>query len=200
MSSIAGTFGGEWQSGSDLKAGFLHAREVNMLPTLVEQYRRWFDYEKDSHRQVLASLDTVPEENRGSEPFQKALSILGHIIAARRTWLHRFEPSKFEKPTELFPTGATRNSLEADLTAMERDWSEYFQRLTDSELERVFTYQSSDGHGFRNVVNDVLTQLYGHSLYHRGQIASLVRAAGGEPARTDFIFWSRESIDPASAS
>ena len=36
------------------------ALEVIMLPTLVEQYRRWFEYEKDSHRKVLASLETGP--------------------------------------------------------------------------------------------------------------------------------------------
>ncbi len=53
-----------------------------MLPTLVEQYRRWFEYEKDSHRKVLDSLETVPAENRGSEPFQKAMRLMGHIVAA----------------------------------------------------------------------------------------------------------------------
>ena len=167
-----------------------------MLPTLVEQYRRWFECEKDMHRLVLASLDTVPEEKRGSEPFQKALSLMGHIIAARRAWLHRFEPSTFERPAELFPTNATRESLEAGLAAMERDWSGYFGRLDEVELARAFDYVTSEGTKFRSVVADVLTQLYGHSLYHRGQIASLVRAAGGEPARTDFIFWTRESIEP----
>jgi uncharacterized damage-inducible protein DinB len=171
-----------------------------MLPTLVEQYRRWFEYEKDSHRQVLASLDTVPEDGPGSEPFQKAMNIMGHIIAARRTWLHRFDPTRFQRPAELFPTAATRESLKADLAAMERDWSGYFQRLTESELGRNFTYQTSEGQPFRSIVTDVLTQLYGHSLYHRGQIASLVRAAGGEPARTDFIFWTREAAEPRSAS
>ena len=171
-----------------------------MLPTLVEQYRGWFEYEKDSHRKVLASLETVPEEGRRSEPFQKALNIMAHIVAARRMWLHRFEPSSFERPANLFPTDATRDGLLADLAVMERDWSDYFQRLTESELERVFTYQTSEGLWFRSVVTDVLTQVYGHSLYHRGQIASLVRAAGGQPAMTDFIFWSRESIAPPSSS
>ncbi len=171
-----------------------------MLPTLVEQYRRWFEYEKDSHRQVLASLESVPEEGRGSEPFQKAQSLMGHIIAARRMWLHRFEPSSFERPAELFPTSATRESLEAGLATMERDWSAYFGRLNEHELARAFDYVTSEGTNFRSVVVDVLTQVYGHSLYHRGQIASLVRAAGGEPARTDFIFWTRESIAPPSSS
>ena len=26
----------------------------------VEQYRRWFEYEKDSHRKVMASFESVP--------------------------------------------------------------------------------------------------------------------------------------------
>jgi uncharacterized damage-inducible protein DinB len=68
--------------------------------------------------------------------------------------------------------------------------------LSDDEIQRAFVYKSFEGDWFRSVVADVLTPLYGHSLYHRGQIASLVRAAGGQPAATDFIFWSREPIPP----
>lgn len=82
---------------------------------------------------------------------------------------------------------------------MERDWSGYFARLNDMELQRAFTYAAFDGARYRSTVVDALTQLHGHSLYHRGQIASLVRAAGGQPAQTDFIFWSREPAGPADA-
>ena len=46
-------------------------------------------------------------------------------------------------------------------------------------------------------VEDILTQLHGHSLYHRGQIALLLRAMGAEPVSTDFVFWTRESLGPA---
>lgn len=46
----------------------------------------------------------------------------------------------------------------------------------------------------RYVVEDILTQLFGHSWYHRGQIALLVRACGGQPAETDFVFWTREPV------
>ena len=67
-------------------------------------------------------------------------------------------------------------------------------KLDDDEIARVMKYRSYDGEPYRNTVDDVLTQMYGHSLYHRGQIASLVRAAGGTPAATDFIFWTREQI------
>ena len=87
----------------------------------------------------------------------------------------------------------------AELEVIERNWSDYFGRLDEPELERTFDYLTSEGTRFRSVVADILTQLYGHSFYHRGQIASLVRAAGGEPAKTDFIFWTRESIAPPAS-
>jgi uncharacterized damage-inducible protein DinB len=165
-----------------------------MPPTLVDQYRRWFEYEKDSHRKVLESLETVPEGSRASAPYQKALDLTGHLIAARRIWLHRLEPSH-ERPAAIFPTGVQKESLPAGFEAMHRDWTDYLGRLTDPDLDRVVTYRTTEGVEYRSVLADVLTQLYGHSHYHRGQIASLVRATGGTPAITDFIFWTRTEAD-----
>jgi uncharacterized damage-inducible protein DinB len=170
-----------------------------MNTTLVDQFRRWFEYEKDSHRKVLESLETVPEDGRASEPYRKALNLVAHLVAARRIWLHRLDP-KFERPAAIFPTGAARAGLLADFEAMERDWAGYFGPLTDADLERVFTYPTTEGDWYRTGLADILTQLYGHSHYHRGQIGSLVRAAGGEPARTDFISWVREPAEPPASS
>ena len=67
-------------------------------------------------------------------------------------------------------------------------------RPTDEEIRKTFDYTSIDHTPFRNTVEDILTQLFGHSWYHRGQIAMLVRASGGQPAITDLIYWSREPI------
>jgi uncharacterized damage-inducible protein DinB len=113
-------------------------------------------------------------------------------------WLHRFGIAA-ERPARLFPTDVTRDDLTVELEVMEHGWSDYLERLNEPELQRWFLYQSTEGDQFRSVVADVLTQLHGHSLYHRGQIAMLVRAAGGQPVETDFIFWSRESV-PSPAS
>jgi uncharacterized damage-inducible protein DinB len=163
------------------------------MPELADRFRRWFEYENHSHRQVLASLQSVPADRRSSDQFQKAINLMGHVIAARCMWLFRLGTST-KRPASLFPSDVVCDDLAGQLEAMERDWSRYLEGLDARELARVVTYQSVEGDWFRNVVADILTQLYGHSLYHRGQIASLVRAAGGEPAMTDFIFWSRESI------
>jgi uncharacterized damage-inducible protein DinB len=166
-----------------------------MAHSRVEQYRRWFEYEKDSHRKVLASYETVPQDQRESPSFQKALGIMGHIVAARRMWLFRFGRAT-DRPATFFPTDVSLDELSTSLEVMERGWADYFQNLTEAELSHVFEYESSDAGWFRSVIEDILTQLFGHSWYHRGQIASLVKAAGGQPAVTDFVFWSREPIAP----
>jgi uncharacterized damage-inducible protein DinB len=166
-----------------------------MTTTLTDLYRRWFDYEKDSHAKVLASLRSVPEGRRGSPEFQKALTLLGHLAAARQIWLYRFGVAA-ERPRELFPTGLTLEEVARRVGGVQAAWSNYFAELDDGALARTLTYQSLDGPWFRNTVGDILTQLFGHSWYHRGQIATLVRAAGGEPAVTDFVFLVRQPVPP----
>jgi uncharacterized damage-inducible protein DinB len=164
-----------------------------MAQNTVQQYRHWFEYEQDSHRNVLASFETVPEAQRESPVFQKALDLMGHIVAARRMWLYRFGLTA-DRPAHLFPTGVSLDELKTDLEAMEQKWGDYFQGLSNHELGRLLKYKSLDAGWFQSLVADILTQLFGHSWYHRGQIATLVKAAGGQPAVTDYIFWSREPI------
>ncbi|MFO0892343.1 MAG: DinB family protein [Isosphaeraceae bacterium] len=164
-----------------------------MSHDLVQQYRHWFDYEKDAHRKVLESFETVPADGRQSATFQKALDLMGHIIVARRIWLYRlgFNP---DRPAQIFPTGISMEELARDLEGMERLWEDYLRKLDAAELDRVLRYQSLDAGWFESRLVDILAQLFGHSWYHRGQIASLVKASGGEPAMTDYIYWSRKSI------
>ncbi len=164
-----------------------------MALEMPDRYRRWFQYEKDSDAKVLGSLSSVPETRRGEEEFQKAVSLMAHIVAARFIWLFRLGVAK-EAPSDFFPRGLTLTDLSSRVREMETAWSAYLERITASELARVFEYKSSEGIAYRNSVEDILTQLFGHSWYHRGQVALLLRTMGCEPAATDFIFWTREPI------
>jgi len=158
----------------------------------AEKYRRWFEYEQDSNAKVLASLQAVPDTLRVLPEFQKAVNLMAHLVAARNMWLYRLGHGT--QPPDLFPDATPITDLPKLIAAMESAWRSYFENLTDAELERSFDYQSYDGPRFRNTIEDVLTQLYGHSLYHRGQIAMILRSIGAEPAVTDFIYWTREPV------
>ncbi len=161
----------------------------------AEKYRRWFEYEQDSNAKVLSSLQAVADPLRVMPQFQKAVDLFAHLVAARNMWLYRLGHGS--QPLELFPTETPLTQLPDLLDQMQSAWRSYLESLTDTDVARRFEYASYDGPRFSNTVEDVLTQLYGHSLYHRGQIAMLLREIGAEPAPTDFIYWTRESLPDA---
>jgi uncharacterized damage-inducible protein DinB len=74
-----------------------------------------------------------------------------------------------------------------ELVKVNADWETYLAGLTTAMLLHTISYVNSKGERWENTVTDILTHMIIHSGYHRGQIAADVRAAGGEPAYTDFI-------------
>jgi uncharacterized damage-inducible protein DinB len=164
--------------------------------SIIERFRHWFEYEKEMHAKVVESLGTVPEERRGEADYQNAIDLLAHVAAARSLWLFRFGVTETgpDSAEELFPRDNALADVDAQLATMHARWSEYLQSLDDDAMTRVFEYRSVEGPRFKNRIEDLLAQLYGHSWYHRGQIATIVRRLGGTPAVTDYVFWSRESI------
>jgi uncharacterized damage-inducible protein DinB len=97
-----------------------------------------------------------------------------------------------QKDEDFFPGAVAPKELAKRLSEMHSTWSRFLASLDDEALARVVEYGALDGGTFTNTVEEVLTQLFGHSWYHRGQIASAVRALGAEPAATDLIFWARK--------
>jgi uncharacterized damage-inducible protein DinB len=167
-----------------------------MARALANRFHRWFEHECHAHAKVFQSLESVPVDRRSAPEYLRAVSILAHIAAARRLWLVRLGVVPGEQGT-LSPANPSLQQTCELLQSAQSVWAEYLARISDEDLGRVFEYQSLDAGRFRNRVEDILAQLFSHSAYHRGQIAMLVRAAGGEPAVTDLIYWCRESVPPA---
>jgi len=162
--------------------------------TRIDQYRRWYEYEQDSHGKVVASLRDARAAHGTDPGWQRAVDLLAHLAAARRLWLFRLGWTAVP-PDDVFPRGVGLEGVEGQLAEIEREWLVILAGLTDADLDREFEYASLEGPRFRNRVADILAQLFGHSWYHRGQIALLVRSIGAEPAVTDFVYWTREPLD-----
>ena len=164
--------------------------------SLLDRFRLWFDYEIDAHQRTLEAIDSVPATRR-EEEHQQAIDLFAHLMTCRRLWLHRIGsvPDGPATASEIFPRGTGRAELEAKLADMRSDWEPYFDRLDHEELGRTVLYTTTEGRRFESSVEEILTQLFGHALHHRGQIMALVRRSGGEPAPTDFVYWSRRAAD-----
>ena len=73
-------------------------------------------------------------------------------------------------------------------------WSNYLDQLGEAGFEKNVAYQNTKGESWSNSVDDILTHVIMHSAYHRGQIASDMRATGHTPAYTDFIHGVRQKL------
>lgn len=162
--------------------------------SFLERFRTWYDYERDCNAKCLAMLRSVPESNRAHPAFARALDKMAHLTAARHMWLIRLGVAP-DKPTGSFP-GGTLDEIAARIPPVERMWTDYLASLTEPALESEFTWKGPDGKWRRWRLADLLTQVFGHHWYHRGQIAMLVKDAGGEPVNTDFIFWDKPAEVP----
>ncbi len=70
----------------------------------------------------------------------------------------------------------------------------FLGQLSPAGLLETVVYKNSKGEPWTSTVEDILTHVVLHSAYHRGQIASLMRAGGEQPAYTDFIHAVRQGL------
>ena len=97
-------------------------------------------------------------------------------------------------PKHLFDGHLGIDRLEEQMQEVHHMWDNYFEKLDEIEIARIVHYRSTGERKYSNQVEDILAQLFGHSWYHRGQIALIVRELGGTPAKTDHVFWTRKKL------
>jgi uncharacterized damage-inducible protein DinB len=71
---------------------------------------------------------------------------------------------------------------------------DHLNTLQEADLEGSVTYKNTKGEPWTSRADDILMHVIMHSAYHRGQIASDMRAAGFTPASTDFILAIRQGF------
>lgn len=149
----------------------------------VDSFRKLFEYDYWGNQEALRSIENLKETP------ERALKIAGHIIGAQRVWLGRLE-ADFTTPAP-WPLLSLEEAGDA-VNEMYQRWTAYLSGLSPEKLDEDLVHRNSKGIEFRTPVRDVLMQLVMHSAYHRGQIAAVVRDAGGKPSATDYIVYVRQ--------
>lgn len=132
-----------------------------------------------------ASAESIIGFEKKDERLQELIS---HIVSAQKVWLNRVlgrevyvDPWEKHSTPECF-------TLSTEITA---EWINLLESYSDSDLEKRIDYKNTKGEKYLNTIKDLVAHVINHSTYHRGQIAQKVRALGGKPAITDYIFYQR---------
>ena len=66
-------------------------------------------------------------------------------------------------------------------------WVSYLEGLSDEEINQTVQFIGYDGAKWEAKIVDIALQLNYHSIHHRAQIQTIIRAQGFEPDFLDYI-------------
>ncbi len=113
---------------------------------------------------------------------------LAHVLGAEHVWLSRLEGRS--QTVAVWPE-LSIDECEALARETAAGFQAYVERTSDTALERMVHYRNSAGAEFDTKASDILLHVALHGPYHRGKVAAALRAAGAEPAVTDYIGFVR---------
>ncbi len=153
--------------------------------TMLEHIQSLFFYDGWANREVLNSLQVL------DAPPARSINLLAHIVSAERLWLERMLAQNQTLPVwPLF----TLDQCKLQVDELPGLWKNYLSSLGEAGLSASVTYKNTKGESFASKKQDILLHVVMHSAYHRGQIATDMRAAGFTPAYTDFIHAVRQGL------
>ena len=141
--------------------------------TKLFAYDDWANREEVSHLRSFAA------------PPAKAIKILAHIVGTEWLWLGRLR--RESKPAIVWPD-LTLDQVSEQIDRLRDEWPKEFEK------KDVVEYVNSKGEKWSSRADDILMHVILHGGYHRGQIATIVRQSGNEPAYTDYIHCVRSGF------
>jgi len=147
--------------------------------------QRLFEYDDWANREISAALQNL--EN----PPPRSVRLLAHIVSAERLRLERL---RLQKQTYPVWPDFSLEQCKLEIEELPKLWKQYLVSLKEGGLSRSLTYKNSKGESWTSQKQDILMHVILHSAYHRGQIATDMRAAGFTPAYTDFIHALRQGL------
>jgi len=152
---------------------------------ILDYLHRLFAYDDWANREVLAALRNAPNLPA------RSLKLIAHVLSAERLWLARINQ---ENPSLPVWPELTLAQCEAEANQLGASWKAYLEECKEVSLSHQISYVNSKGESWCSQVDEILLHVITHSAYHRGQIASDMRAAGLTPAYTDFIHAVRQNL------
>jgi len=142
---------------------------------------------------ISSHIDVAKADQEINSSFPSVKKTIYHIWDAEGIWLERLRGySPMEFPSIHFPGSFTEGMKEtmANSSAM----LFFLSTQNESYFSGDVSYTHTNGKFYSQRIDDVLTHVFNHSTFHRGQLITMFRLLGftnGIP-ETDYIEYCRE--------
>jgi uncharacterized damage-inducible protein DinB len=164
------------------------------LQTLVD-YHYWA---RDRLLDAVATLSPEQYQRDLGSSFKSVRETVTHVYAAEWAWYERWHG---RSPTALLPPDRF-----PDLAALRLGWSELETQMRDfvaglgeRGTSRVIEYKLLSGAAGASPLWQMLQHVVNHASYHRGQVTTMLRQMGAQPAKPmDMIAYYRVTSEARS--
>jgi len=150
-----------------------------------------YEYNRWANARVLDAVSKLGTEDFTRDlknSFRSVRDTLIHAMSAEWIWLTRWKgisPKAMVGPSPSdFPTAPILKNRWAEI---ERDQTEFVSGLTDESFKGTLSYTNTKGDSFKYPLWQMMSHVVNHSTYHRGQVTTMLRQLGAQPAGTDLI-------------
>lgn len=159
----------------------------------VAEMMALFEYDQWATDRTLESVSALPESTYFSDGKSSHGGIHGtlvHIYGASAVWLARWKGA--------IPPALPAGNEVPDLASLRDRWKQYrtglaawLATLTEEKLAAPLSYHDLKGNPQAEPLYQQMQHCLNHASYHRGQVVTLLRQAGGTPVGTDLIAFYR---------
>ncbi|MBL7722684.1 MAG: DinB family protein [Chitinophagaceae bacterium] len=137
---------------------------------------------------------SLPEEKQKAEiasSFNSLHTTILHIWDAESIWWQRMKlHERFVRPSDN-PKGSTRDVING-LLSQSKLWEGWVSNASELSLDHVFQYYNNKKEPVKMHIYQMISHVFNHSSYHRGQLITILRQLGVEKLPgTDFVLWVR---------
>ena len=147
-----------------------------------------------ANQQIIDTINQLPEEKQKQQvpsSFSSLYTTVLHMYDAESSWWQRMKlQERILRPSDDF-SGDMRE-LGNHLLHQYIQWYEWITNASEHQLQHVFHYQNTKREQFKQPIYQMLTHVFNHGTYHRGQLVNMLRQLQVDKIPgTDFIAWSR---------
>ena len=161
----------------------------------LQDLKTLLDFHYWARDRMLDAADKLTSEqftrDMGSS-FKSIRDTLAHLYSAEWAWYQRWQGTSpaAALPFEQFPDVAT---IRQEWSTLESRVRGFLDARTDSDITRVIEYRMLNGTPGSSPLWQMVQHIVNHGSYHRGQLTTMYRQLGAEPAKSvDLIRYYRE--------
>jgi uncharacterized damage-inducible protein DinB len=184
----------------------------------LDDIRNLYAYNLWANRRMFSVMEKLSAEKLAApvqSSFPSIRESVVHILGAEWLWLKRWTGifpratgpygastipnllSEYGVPGETLSTLQGMRSFSEEIHQQRQ---EFIGTLDEERLHAPLSFNDMSGNRYSDPLVKLMQHVVNHGTYHRGQVTTLLRQAGGEPVSLDMLYFFREQDQPAKAS